>query len=179
MAGFKKTNVLIFITVLLLAFYSAPIVAQDQSETHRILEKNSFLSGLRTKEQASGARYSNAKHIEDLLSKVQPSIYFNSGMVKTYGEKPVCLFTNVQSSNRLNGNEILKNNIEMITVKIESSSDLNATIDLSTLSEFKNLKYIQILSSIPATEQTITNMIRNHEGKYSVFYKIKSGDSEQ
>ena len=179
MAGFKKTSVELIITLLLILFYSIPLLAQSQNESYPIMEKRQFLSNLRTSEQTSRVTYSNAKHIEDLLSKVQPSIYFNSGTVKTYGEKPVSLFTNVQSLSRLNGASMLRNNIEMATVKIESPSDLNAVIDLNLFTEFKNLKYIQILSTIPTTEQAINNMVRNNEGKYSVFFIIKNGDSEQ
>jgi len=179
MAGFKKTSVELIITLLLILFYSIPLLAQSQNESYPIMEKRQFLSNLRTSEQTSRSTYSNAKHIEDLISKVQPSIYFNSGTVKTYGEKPVCLITNVQSLSRLNGASMLKNNIEMATVKIESPTDLNATIDLNIFTEFKNLKYIQIISAIPATELAINNMVRNNEGKYSVFFIIKNGDSEQ
>jgi len=83
MAGFKKTSVELIITLLLILFYSIPILAQSQNESYPIMEKRQFLSNLRTSEQTSRVTYSNAKHIEDLLSKVQPSIYFNSGTVKT------------------------------------------------------------------------------------------------
>ncbi len=182
-AWFKKTNVLFIIGLLLLLFYNTSMVAQERSsisaDENRIVERKSFISNLRTKEQATRASYSNAQHIEQLLSKVQPSVYFYSGSLNTYGEKPVCLFTDIQSLNRLGGSAIQRSNIEIATIKIKSASDLNGTIDLSQFAEFKNLKYIQIVSSVPTTEQVITNMIRNNEGQYSVFFKIQSGDSEQ
>lgn len=177
-AWFKKTNVLLIIGLLLLIFCSAPMIAQEQSE-NRILETKSFLSNLRIRERNSGATYSNAQHIETLLAKIQPSVYYYSGIVKTYGEKPVCLFTDVQSMNRIAGQTIPRNNIEMAKISIKSQSDLNAAIDLSQFAEFKNLRYIQIISRVPATEQAITNMVRNNEGKYSIFFKIQAGDSEQ
>jgi hypothetical protein len=77
------------------------------------------------------------------------------------------------------GSAIPKSNIEMATIKIKSATDLNRTIDLSQFAELKNLKYIQLVSSVPTTEQVITNMIRNNQGQYSVFFKIQSNDSEQ
>ena len=178
MAWFKKVNALI-ITILILVLYSAPILAQDQRDSNRVQDKKSFLTELRTREQASRATYSNAQHIEQLLSKVQPSVYFYSGNLKTYGDKPVCLFTNVQSLSRLNGIAIPKDNLEMATIRIENANDLNAAIDFNQFVDYKNLKYIQIVSNISTTEQIITNMIRNNEGKYSVFFKIQNGDSEQ
>ena len=66
----------------------------------------------------------------------------------------------------------------MATLRIDSQNDLTATIDLKLFSEFKNLKYIQIVTTIPTSEQIITKMISNNDGKYSVFFKIQNGDSE-
>ena len=180
-AWFKKTNILLIIGLIL--FYNTSIIAQERGNINpdekRVLERKSFISNLRIKEQAARASYSNAQHIEQLLSKVQPSVYFYSGSLNSYGEKPVCLFTDVQSLSRLVGSAIPKSNIEMATIKIKSATDLNRTIDLSQFAELKNLKYIQLVSSVPTTEQVITNMIRNNQGQYSVFFKIQSNDSEQ
>ncbi|WP_309640570.1 hypothetical protein [Flavobacterium sp.] len=178
MAWFKKTNALI-ITILLLVFCTAPILAQEQRDGNRVLERKAFLTNLRTNELASRATNSNAQHIEQLISKVQPSVYYYSGDLKTYGSRPVCLFTNIQALSRLSGIAVPKDNIEMVTIRIESASDLNAPIDLNQFVDYKNLKYIQIVSNISTTEQIITNMIRNNEGKYSVFFKIQNGDSDQ
>lgn len=181
-AWIKKTNVLFIIASLLLIFYSASIQAQDQrNSADRLQVRNtkSFLSNLRTNEQTTGAAYSNAQRIENLLTKVQPSVYFYSGNAKTYGEKPVCLFTNVQSLSSIGDSSLSRNNIEMAKITIETTSDLNGTIDLNVFADFKNLKYIQILSKVPTTEQAINNMIRYNGEKYSVFYKIQTGDSEQ
>jgi hypothetical protein len=143
------------------------------------MDVNSFLSSMRTSEQNRRATYSNAAHIEDLLHKVQPSVYYFSGNVKTYGEKPKNLFTDIPSLNGLNNSDMLKNNIEIVILKVKNAIDLNSTIDLSMLSSFKSLKYIYIVSSVPTTTENITRMIRNYEEKYSVFYKIDKGDNNQ
>jgi len=182
MAWSKKKSILLLLVFLLILFNSINVSAQEQRSTTKeepkILERKNFLNELRVSEESARATYSDAQHIENLLSKVQPSVYLFSGNAKTYGEKPTCLFTNVQSLNRLNDVAIPKANIEMLTIKIESQSDLNATIDMNLFSDFKNLKYLQIVTTIPTSEQIITKMIRNNEGKYSVFFKIQNGDSE-
>lgn len=178
----KKKSILYLLVFLLILLSSKNLSAQEQrsisNEENTVMERKAFLSNLRVSEQTARVTYSNAQHIENLLSKVQPSVYFYSGIPKTYGERPTCLFTNVASLNRLNDAAILKSNIEMATLRIESQSDLSATIDMNLFSEFKNLKYIQIVTTIPTSEQIITKMIRNNEGKYSVFFKIQNGDSE-
>ncbi|NHM08376.1 hypothetical protein G4D82_14220 [Flavobacterium sp. CYK-4] len=179
--GFKKSHFL-FIIFLLILLCSAPLSAQqrnDSEEIQPITESRTFLSNLRARETSNRAAYSNAQHIEELLSKVQPSVYYLSGSVKTYGEKPVCLFTNVQSLSRINEVSIEGNNLEMARISIETSTDLNATIDLEQFNGFKKLRYIQILSKVPVTEQAINRMVRNNSDKYSVFFKVQKGDSEQ
>jgi hypothetical protein len=133
---------------------------------------------MRISEQSARASYSNAQHIESLLSKVQPSVYVNNSEIKSYGEKPICLFTDIQTLTDLKNTAILKNNIEMATITIKHQIDLGTVIDLNHFSEFKNLKYIQIVSAISLSEEAITKMIRNNDGKYSVFFKIQNGDSQ-
>ena len=178
----KKKNILMLLIFLLILFSSINVSAQEQknviSKDSRILERKSFVADLRASEQSARSSYSNAQRIETLLSKVQPAAYCYSGTVKTYGEKPVCLFTDIQSLRNLSDQNILRDNIEMLTIKIQSQSDLNTTIDMNNLSEFKNLKYVQIVSTVPTTESTITKMILNNDEKYNVFYTIQTGDSE-
>ena len=98
--------------------------------------------------------------------------------MKIFGDKPVCLFTNLQSLRSINDPNIPRDNIEIITIKIQSQSELNSTIDMNLFSDFKNLKYIQIISTVSTTEAIITSMIRNNEEKYNVFFTIQKGDSE-
>ena len=178
----NRKNLLLLIVFILILLTSINVSAQEQGsigiDKKTIAERKTFLSDLRIAEQSSRASYSNAQHLEQLLSKVQPSVYYYSGTVKTYGAKPVCLFTNMQSLRNLNDSNIPKNNIELITIKIQSQSELNNNIDLNLFSDFKNLKYVQIVSTISATDAIITSMIRNNEEKYNVFFTIQKRDSE-
>jgi hypothetical protein len=120
-----------------------------------------------------------AQNLENLLYKVQPSIYFNSGNVKTYGEKPKVFFVDARSLNRISNSNLLKNNIEIVTIKINSATELSSTIDLSVFSNFKNLKYIYIVSSVSTTDVALSKMILNYDEKYSIFYKVEKGDTNQ
>lgn len=165
------------VTILLIfTFFCTAISAQNSITTTPIVEVKSYISSLRTLEQNSNSTYSNAQNLEDLLYTVQPSIYFFSGDMKLYGEKPKNLYTEISSLNRISGVGLLKKNIEMVIIKIDNRNDLNSTIDLNVFSNFYKLKYIYILSSIVITEQDISKMILNYDEKYSILYKIDKGE---
>jgi hypothetical protein len=162
--------------ILVFTFFCTAISAQNSNTTTPIVEVKSYISSLRTLEQNSNSTYSNAQNLEDLLYTVQPSIYFFSGDMKLYGEKPKNLYTEIPSLNRISGVGLLKKNIEMVIIKIDNRNDLNSTIDLNVFSNFYKLKYIYILSSIVITEQDISKMILNYDEKHSILYKIDKGE---
>ncbi|KAB1153549.1 hypothetical protein [Flavobacterium luteum] len=172
----------IYVFGILLFFISTNSYTQVRknisNQKNQIVERKSFFSNLKNSERNLKSDSTDSKHIENLISKVHSSIYCYSRNVKTYGEEPVCLFTNIQTLPILNDVEIKKDLIEMATLRIENQADLNYTIDLNLFSIFKSLKYIQIISTIPTTEEIITQMIRNDDSKYSVFFKIQNGDAE-
>jgi hypothetical protein len=162
--------------ILVFTFFCTAISAQNSNTTTPIVEVKSYISSLRTLEHNSNSTYSNAQNLEDLLYTVQPSIYFFSGDMKLYGEKPKNLYTEISSLNRISGVGLLKKNIEMVIIKIDNRNDLNSTIDLNVFSNFYKLKYIYILSSIVITEQDISKMILNYDEKHSILYKIDKGE---
>lgn len=174
----RKKVVLLF--VFLFALTIANSFAQELrsgDETPQILELKSFLKTLKSSEQNARSSYSSSQNVEKLVYNVQPSIYVQSGPIKTYGEKPTNLFVDVNAMNRLSDSGLLKNNIEIVTIQISTSTDLNSVIDLSLLSNFKNLKYVHIVSSIATTQSSIVRMVQNQNEKYSVFFSITNGDT--
>jgi hypothetical protein len=90
---------------------------------------------------------------------------------------PVNLFTDMNSLAQVDNLVTLKNNIEIVIIKIDNASQLNSSINLALLSNFKKLKYIYIASSIDISSSEIVNMITNYDEKYSIFYKIDKGDN--
>lgn len=167
--------------LLIFAFYTANLSAQD-TDNPNIMEINAYLASLRT--NGATLRSANtpnpvAQGIENLLYKAQPSVYYYAGVLNTYGEKPRNLFTDVASLNGLNNPNLSKNNIEMVTIRINSANELNATIDLSLFSSFKNLKYVYLLSEVNASAQQFTTMVINPQERLRVFYKIQLGENNQ
>jgi len=181
-----RNNVLLFrkfqlsimkqlLLLLVLALYCVTTHAQTARTTApRVMEVGAYLTSLRTSESTSRSSAFSADRVGHLLKDVQPAVYFYSGEVKTYGDHPNSLFTNSASLNNIDASSIEKQHIEMVTITIKATSDLSA-IDLSVFSNFPNLKYIYILSTIETTESIISNLIRNNDSRYGIFYKIEKG----
>lgn len=168
---FVSKSMLLFVVIL----FSTTISGQSVS-TPQIMEVNTYISSLKTMEQNTPSNFSNAKNVYNLVNDVQPSVYYYLGVVKTFGEKPTCLFTDFNSLQSIDNPAILKNNIEIVKLKIDDSNDLNSKIDLLLFSDYKNLKYIYIVSNLAINSQTIANMISNYNEKYSIFYSIDKGE---
>ncbi len=166
------------ILIVLLTLSGAPIFAQTNSTTvtpPQIMELSTYIASLKTLELNTTTSFSNEQNLEGLLYKIQSSIYFYSGVEKTYGDKPRNLYTDIASLNGLSNSSLLKDNIEIAIIKI-NASDLNSTIDLSQFSSFTKLKYIYILSNVAITEQDITKMIVNYDEHFNIFYKVDKGE---
>ena len=164
--------------LMLMALNCGTIFAQDLTlsvDNSGIPEVRTFLASLRDSESHSRLTYSNADHLEDLLFKVQPSVYVTSENVATYGDNPNSLHVNSSSLNEINNSGVITDNIEIVTIRINSASELSQTIDLSLFANFTNLKYIYILSTVHTTEVTIAGLIQNDNSQYGVFYKIEEG----
>jgi hypothetical protein len=178
-----NTKILI---VLLFTFFSLHISAQTSSRiaaenpSVTVIDIDDFLSTsdvtLRTSSQ-SAVYTLNVQNVRNLIFNTQPSIYYYSGTEKVYGEKPKNLFTDLMSINNLDSGISLKNNIEIITIKVDNSGQLNTSVNLDSFASFKNLKYIYIVTSFDTTSQAIANMIAGSNEQYSIFYNVEKGDS--
>jgi hypothetical protein len=170
------------ILLLMFVFFYTNINAQlgtigQQNDVVTVTDINSLFSAAKKVTASPGTKL-NAQNLKSLTSNVQQSVYCYSDTVNTYGDKPVDLFTDVHSLAQVDNLVTLKNNIEIVIIKIDNASQLNATINLAMLSNFKKLKYVYIVSSVNTTADVIANMITNYNEKYSIFYKIDKGDNQ-
>lgn len=178
----KQTIMLKSIVLLLLMLFTFEGNAQrarvSDEDTPRFLETSTLLNQLKQRERSARTNsLSQASRLESLLRDLQSSIYYFSGEVKTYGDKPLCLFTDVRSLNSLSQVTDRINNVEIATIKISNQNDVALGIDLKNLSQFKNLKYIHILSDVPLNEVSVSKMIKNYDFVYTVFYSFENGDN--
>lgn len=171
------SNIKRIVFMFVFSLFCTPIFAQSEnSVTPKVMEVKSYISTLKTAEQNSNLSFSNAKNVEELVYTVQPSIYYYSGDLKSYGEKPKKLYTDIISLKSLSSADLLKNNIEIIILKIDKTSDFNSTIDLDLFSDFIKLKYICIESSQIVSELNIAKIFLNYDEQYGIFYKIDKGE---
>ncbi len=159
--------------LLVLAFYCAGISAQER--VSQVMEVNAYMAYLRASEVSARNLNSNSSRLDKLLKEVQPAIYFLSGEIRMYGENPTSLYTDVASlqglASRITGNE----SIEIVTISVSQSSDLMSPIDLSVFSNFPNLKYIYIMSTVETSGTVISGLVRNNNSRFGVFYKVDKG----
>ena len=179
--SFEKPTILVIkrlFLLLIVLFFNFTISGQTrkiEEDDPKIMEVQDFISTLKNKNSIARKSKPEKTNLEKLLFDVQPSIYFNSGDAKTYGENPKNFFVDFQYLNEINNSNLLINNIEIVTIKINNKSELNSTIDLSVFSSFKKLKYVYISTNIAIDESIISKMIRNYDEKYTVIYGIEKG----
>lgn len=168
------------ILLLVFTFFCANTFSQEirvNNDLPLIYEQDDFLANFRGNQRITSSTNTTSnsefQNIENLLFKIQSSTYYYSGTVKTYGDNPKCLFTDTNSLTGIINANMLKNNIEIITIKVSTANDMNTIIDLSLFSSFTNLKYVKILINIDTTVENVSNMIRNNDNSFKVFYKIE------
>ena len=163
-------NVRYFIKMafLLIAFLCAfNVSGQQTSRELPVMHVNQFLAS----QPASDLGIIRTK---SLLKDLQPSVYITSNQASVYGERPVCLFTDIVSIASIDPtNQALHSDtIEMVTITIEKATELSTTIDLSVFANFPKLKYIYIQSNVATTSTELIRMIRNNNSRFHVFYNI-------
>ena len=167
---------LVFVCFALLASLASGQVLKSSDKTPQVMEVKSFIAAMKKSEQNSRSVNPESKRLENLLNDVQQTLYFYSGKVESYGDKPNSLFTNTKSLNAIASSNINIEDIEIVTIKIDNNADLNIPIDLSVLSTFSKLNYVYILSNISSSETSIIKLIKNINPRYTVFYKIDQSE---
>lgn len=178
----SKMILLMFILSCVNMFAQNSGASSNEETDITVFELNSFLNPTTVSRKASApspVAQVNLRNVNDLIYNTQPSVYYYSGVVKTYGEKPRNLFTDLNSLSNLESAISLKNNIEIVIIKLENSNQLNSNINLAVFSSFKNLKYIYFSTNFQTDANAITNMLSGDSEKYMVFYKVDKGDNNQ
>lgn len=176
-----KQKLLLIVMLVLFCTLSFAQGARTQSGTITVTDVNSLLfsNGTTARATASTGSGMDVTRLRDLVTKVQSSSYFFEGVVKTYGDVPTNLFTDLSSLSRVSNSIALKQNIEIATIRINTASELNSTIDLGVFSNFPNLKYVYFISSLNTTSDNIARNIVNYDSRFNILYKIDRGDRNQ
>ncbi len=123
----------------------------------------------------SVSRSSVTSYPEDLLYDLAPSVYIaNNQIVEvTDGQAPkVIKLKDINSFNILSTRNDLFKRVEMITINIQSASDLARPFNVDNIRGFGSLKYIYLKCEASVSEAQIRNFIQQADPEISIFYKI-------
>lgn len=113
-----------------------------------------------------------AMRLKSLSCDLNPTVYLDNHGIKVFGENPVCAVVTGGAVNKLYEENPLFRQIELIKIKIDNLSDLSGSINLSSLSGFPNLKYIQILCEVNCTASQIDTMLSGSKANVVVCYLV-------
>ncbi|WP_374548838.1 hypothetical protein [Flavobacterium sp.] len=150
--------------------------AQNAKEGVSITNIDDFVSSLQSSTQRNNNGGEAAK-VLSLANDANSSVYLMNNTMNTYGNRPECLFTDVNSFGMITNGSVPMSNVKMVIIKINRQSDLNAKLELSILDNFPSVKYVYILSSVSCTETAVKQVVKNSssESTFNVFYKIAPG----
>ncbi len=114
----------------------------------------------------------NDARLKSLRQDLHPGIYLKDGQVVRKDQKATTLVTDPASMFSVKELGSQTRLIEMVTVTIDDIADLGNDIDASSLSEFENLKYLQVRSSVPTTTEHLQTMVKNMGGNYLLLLNV-------
>lgn len=161
-----KLALKILISFLVLLTYESSLA----QVTNNAKEVSTFLGSLKI---TSASEYENAR---GLLYDLNQAIYTYNNTLNIYGENCTVLYSDMASLNYIKNSSISSNSIEMVKINIAKTTDLREKIDLSIFSNFPNLKYIYLFSTIESTENALNQMCKNYDSKYTLIYSINLGE---
>ena len=113
------------------------------------------------------------KHLEKLANGLNPTVYIKKEGIKAFGRKsPVCAYLNTQDAGKLYGENPLFGSVELITIVLTEKEGLSASLDLSALQGFKQLKYILVRSDFECTPAQIQNMFTGANEGIRICYLV-------
>lgn len=153
-----------FILTILLLIATVSGYAQN----NRAMHVNDFLNN-----QSSTSNTETISKLKSYLKDLYPSIYVYNGVVGKKAENSLCLYTDVKSVRSLNTISINDKAIEYVSIKVKSKNDIVSPIDLSSLNEFPNLKYIVLVFEFEVSRSAAETSVINTKENQSVLYKVE------
>jgi hypothetical protein len=163
--GFRR-QILKLSVCLLLIVYATGSSAQGVQELGQAINSMKLSSVKAVQDESI--------HLNSLVNDLQPTLYINSGVIKTYNNTPcVCADVDILSINKLSESNSLYSQIELIKIRINPGDASNLVLNLATLQSFTNLKYVIFLCSFDCNPALINNMYLPASGSgVTVLYQI-------
>ncbi len=113
-----------------------------------------------------------AAHIGSLVTDLHPTVYIGDVVRTNNGSTPVRADVKAGSISKLSIENPLFEQVELITIRINSQADLSAQLDLSTIQGFTGLKYVRLLCSFECTAEQLNTIVTGNTAGIKVFYSI-------
>jgi len=118
------------------------------------------------------ATLANDARLKSLRSDLHPGIYFRDGEMNVREKSATTLFTDVASLGVIGKEAFATSGIEMVTVNVDSPSELSSIIDLSGFNGYERLKYVQVSASFPCSKDDLYRMLKNIGGQYLILLNV-------
>lgn len=174
MLAMKNKSTITFYSVLLsfcfTLLFSGNMLAQENGIYE--LHQNNGLA----KENSKKDKGNDRDDFYNLAYKLHPTSYAENKNIKKssnhYANVSKLTFNDAKSFEILNQSNSNFNDVELITIYLNTVQDLNNKIDLTDANGFSKLKYVFIKCSFKCTEAQIKQFI-NSDPNIRVFYKIE------
>lgn len=162
---FPFYSLLLIFCISMLSFYK---LAAQEHNIFEIQPDNNLTKSISKKDN-------NRKRFYDLAFNLHSTHYIeNNALKSTYdsGNPIKMTFEDSKSFNWLKNKNAKKDSLELITITLNDSNDLNNKLDLSDKNDFKNLKYVFIKCNFNCSNNDIENFIKVKNG-VRIFYTIQ------
>ena len=158
-------NIFLLLTISII---TVDKVSAQENGIFEIKNNNKILS------KTNAKKSSDRKEFYKLSQKLHTTAYISNNSVRnTYGDGKVqkITFSDSKSFSLLNNNDY--NEVELITITLKNSSDLNNKLDLTSNKNLGKLKYVFIKCYFKCTENQIEDFITS-DSNIRVFYRTET-----
>lgn len=173
-----KSNQRNFFVILLILFVSINSFSQAIARPKQSVEK-SIVSVVKLEDYLKSITSSDTPTDKDahnnlfsLIKDLKPTIYLKNGAVKTYGENPSVLRSDVASLKLASNSKSSMKDVEIVIINVDNPKDLETPIDLSFVTNLKKVRYVYLLLSFNESATTLSNWITNVNQEAVVLYTI-------
>lgn len=125
---------------------------------------------LLTKTQDTKRKNDLAK-MQSLATDLLPSISIVEGKVQQFGDSDaISIETDAKSFSEIKNLKGLTAKVEILKIKLNSSSDLSSKFDLESLKNIESLEYVYIICPFEATASQVSNLLSGTNNNVTVIY---------
>jgi hypothetical protein len=174
-----KSNQRISFVVLLILFVSINSFSQAiarpkqnvEKSTPSVIRLDDYLKSISVSSDTPTDKDAH-NNLLSLIKDLKPTIYLKNGAVKTYGENPSVLRSDVASLKLAANSKSSMKDVEIVIINVDNPKDLEAPIDLSFVTNLVKVRYVYLLLSFDVSSTTLSNWIGNVKQETVVLYTI-------